>query len=196
MPPVFGGRHFSGDPDDFDEGGETTTMANALNIASKAEQVKEMCEKIQKAKSVVVFDYKGLTVAEVTAVRNDMRKAGVEYIVVKNDIMARAFEAAGIDASINEMLKGPSAFAFGYEDAVEPAKILKASIKKFKKCEMKGGVVEGAVTNAKDMDAIADLPSREVLIARLLGSMMSPISGLAIVLDQIAKKMCGAEAEA
>ena len=171
-------------------------MANAQNIASKAEQVKLMAEKIEKAKSVVVFDYKGLTVAEVTAVRNDMRKAGVEYIVVKNDIMARAFEATGIDASINEMLKGPSAFAFGYEDAVEPAKILKASIKKFKKCEMKGGVVEGAVTNAKDMDAIADLPSREVLIARLLGSMMSPISGLAIVLDQIAKKMGGAEAEA
>jgi len=171
-------------------------MANAQNIASKAEQVKLMAEKIQKAKSVVVFDYKGLTVAEVTALRNDMRKSGVEYVVVKNDIMSRAFEASGIDASINEMLKGPSAFAFGYEDAVEPAKILKASIKKYKKCEMKGGVVEGAVTNAKDMDAIADLPSREVLIARLLGSMMSPISGLAIVLDQIAKKMGGAEAEA
>ena len=171
-------------------------MANAQNIASKAEQVKLMAEKIQKAKSVVVFDYKGLTVAEVTALRNDMRKSGVEYVVVKNDIMSRAFEASGIDASINEMLKGPSAFAFGYEDAVEPAKILKASIKKYKKCEMKGGVVEGAVTNAKDMDAIADLPSREVLIARLLGSMMSPISGLAIVLDQIARKMGGAEAEA
>ena len=81
-----------------------------------------------------------------------------------------------------------SAFAFSNDDAVTAAKILKNFIKKVKKCEMKGGIVEGAVTSAADLEAIADLPSREVLIARLLGSMMSPISGLAIVLDQIAKK--------
>ena len=72
-----------------------------------------------------------------------------------------------------------------------PAKLLKEFVKKVKKCEIKGGIVEGAVTGAKELDAIADLPSRDVLIARLLGSMMSPISGLAIVLDQIAKKMGG-----
>ncbi len=89
------------------------------------------------------------------------------------------------------MLKGPSAFAFGYEDAVAPAKILKEFIKKTKKCVIKGGIVEGKVENEATINAIADLPPREVLIARLLGSMMSPISGLAIVLDQIAKK--GAE---
>ena len=102
----------------------------------------------------------------------------------------------GIDASVHEMLKCPSAFAFGYEDAAAPAKVLKEAIKKYKKCELKGGIVEGAVTNARDIDAIADLPGREVLIARLLGSMMSPISGLAIVLDQIAKKMGGSAEEA
>ena len=86
------------------------------------------------------------------------------------------------------MLKGPSAFAFGYDDAVAPAKILKDSIKKFKKCTIKGGIVDGVVTDAQGIDALADLPPREVLIARMLGSMMSPISGLAIVLDQIAKQ--------
>lgn len=170
-------------------------MANMKIIEMKAAQVQEIQDKIQRASSVVVFDYRGLTVDEVTQLRNNMRKAGVEYIVLKNHIVGRACEAAGIDASIHDMLHGPSAFAFGYEDAVTPAKLLKEFVKKAKKCEIKGGIVEGAVTNAKDLDAIADLPSREVLIARLLGSMMSPISGLAIVLDQIAKKQGGAAAE-
>ena len=170
-------------------------MANMKNIEMKAAQVQEIQDKIQRASSVVAFDYRGLTVEEVTQLRNNMRKAGVEYIVLKNHIVGRACDAAGIDASINDVLHGPSAFAFGYEDAVTPAKLLKEFVKKAKKCEIKGGIVEGAVTSAKDLDAIADLPSREVLIARLLGSMMSPISGLAIVLDQIAKKQGGAAEE-
>lgn len=168
-------------------------MANAKIIEMKAAQAADIQDKISRAKSVVVFDYRGLTVEEVTALRNDMRKAGVEYIVLKNHIVARACDAAGIDSSIDDMLHGPSAFAFGYDDAVTPAKILKEFVKKTKKCAIKGGIVEGTVTNAADMDAIAELPSREVLIARLLGSMMSPISGLAIVLDQIAKKLGGGE---
>lgn len=170
-------------------------MANAKIIEMKAAMAADIQDKISRAKSVVVFDYRGLTVEEVTALRNDMRKAGVEYIVLKNHIVGRACDAAGIDSSIHALLHGPSAFAFGYDDAVTPAKILKEFIKKTKKCEIKGGIVEGNVTSAADMDAIADLPSREVLIARLLGSMMSPISGLAIVLDQIAKKLGGGAEE-
>ena len=161
-------------------------MANAKIIEMKAQQVAEVKEKIAKAQSVVVFDYRGLTVEEVTALRNDMRKAGVEYVVLKNSIVERAAREDGIDE--HDFLKGPSAFAFGYDDAVAPAKILKEAIKKYKKCEMKGGIINGVVSGADAMDALADLPSREVLIARLLGSMMSPISGLAIVLDQIAKQ--------
>jgi len=164
-------------------------MANVQIIELKAAKVAEVQEKIQKAKSVVVYDYRGLTVEEVTNLRSEMRKAGVEYVVLKNGIVERAAKAAGIDDSFLPMLKGPSAFAFGYEDAVAPAKILKEFIKKTKKCAIKGGIVEGKVEDEASMNAIADLPSREVLIARLLGSMMSPISGLAIVLDQIAKKM-------
>lgn len=169
-------------------------MANEKNIALKAEQVKAVTEKIQKASGVVVFDYRGLTVAEDTELRNEMRKNNVEYVVLKNHIVGRACEAAGI-ADMHDMLKGPSAFAFSYDDAVTPARILKGFIKKTKKCEMKGGIIEGGVTSAADMDVIADLPSREVLIARLLGSLMSPISGLAIVLDQIAKQKGEAAAE-
>lgn len=163
-------------------------MANAQNIAVKAAKVDEVAEKIKKAQSVIIFDYRGLTVAEATDLRNDLRAANVEYVVIKNLIVRRACEAVGIDASIQDILKGPSAFAFGYEDAVAPARILKAAIKKYKKCAFKGGIIEGAYTTTSDVDAIADLPSRETLIARLLGSMMSPLSGLAIVLDQIAKK--------
>lgn len=163
-------------------------MANAQNIAAKAEHVQAINEKIQKAASIIVFDYRGLTVAEDTALRVELRKNNVEYVVLKNHIVSRACEAAGITEGLHDMLKGPSAFAFSYDDAVTPAKILKTYIKKVKKCALKGGIIEGVVTSAQDVDAIADLPSREVLIARLLGSMMSPISGLAIALDQIAKK--------
>jgi len=163
-------------------------MANIKNIEMKAAQVDQVKEKIEKAQSVVIFDYRGLTVEEVTNLRVEMRKANIEYVVLKNGIVERATTALKIDPSINEYLKGPSAFAFGYDDPVAPAKILKDSIKKYKKCAFKGGLINGAVSNAEQMSALADLPSREQLLARLLGSMMSPISGLAVVLNQIAKK--------
>ena len=171
-------------------------MANASIIARKEQLVNELTEKLQKAQSVVIFDYRGLTVAEVTELRSAMRKAGNEYVVIKNSMVERAAKKVGIDESVKEMLKGPSAFAIGYEDAVSPAKILKDTVKKLKKCEIKGGIVNGKVADAAAIDALAELPPKEVLIARMLGSMMSPISGLAIVLDQIAKKNGGETAEA
>lgn len=171
-------------------------MANAKNIERKAEQVSIVAEKVKKAQSIVIFDYRGISVAEDTALRAEMRKENVEYVVVKNHIMARACEAGGVDSKIAEMLKGPSAFAFGYDDMAAPARILKNFVKKSKKCEIKGGIVEKDVMDAMGIEAIADMPSREVLIARMLGSMMSPISKFAIVLDQIAKKQDGAQAQA
>ena len=171
-------------------------MANASIIAQKEQLVNEVADKLQRAQSVIIFDYRGLTVAEVTALRAEMRKAGNEYVVVKNSMVERACDKIGIDASVKEMLKGPSAFAIGYEDAVSPAKVLKETVKKLKKCEIKGGIVNGKVSDAAAIDALAELPPKEVLIARMLGSMMSPISGLAIVLDQIAKKNGGESAAA
>ncbi|MCR5611303.1 MAG: 50S ribosomal protein L10 [Clostridiales bacterium] len=171
-------------------------MANASIIAQKEQLVKEIADKLKRAQSVIVFDYRGLTVSEVTALRADMRKAGNEYVVVKNSMVERACEEIGIDESVKAMLKGPSAFAIGYEDAVSPAKVLKDTVKKLKKCEIKGGIVNGKVSDAAAIDALAELPPKEVLIARMLGSMMSPISGLAIVLDQIAKKNGGETAQA
>ena len=162
-------------------------MANAKILEMKAAKVAEVADKIKSAKSVILFDYRGLTVAEDTALRADMRKENVEYVVLKNHCVRRALEAIGIEGA-DDMLHGTNAFAFGYDDAVTPARILKGFIKKAKKCEFKGGIVEGKVSTPNEVEAIADLPSREVLIARMLGSMLSPISGLAIVLDQIAKK--------
>lgn len=167
-------------------------MANIQNIEMKAKQVEVIREKIEKAQSVVVFDYRGLSVGEATSLRSEMRSANVEYIVLKNGLVERAAAAANIDASFTEQLKGPSAFAFGYDDPVAPARILRDAIKKFKKCEIKGGLINGTVSDAAAMETLASLPSREQLIARLLGSMMSPISGLAVVLDQIAKQKDGA----
>jgi len=163
-------------------------MANASIIKMKEQHVADICEKIKKAQSIVLFDYRGLTVEEDTNLRNEMRKAGVEYVVLKNKMVERACRELNMDESVHEMLKGPSAFAFGYDDAVAPAKILRDYIKKVKKCALKGGVVDGTVTDVKGIEALADLPPREVLIARMLGSMMSPIQGLAIALDQLAKK--------
>ena len=169
-------------------------MANVQNINRKAEQVALATEKIKKAQSIVAFDYRGITVAEDTELRAEMRKANVEYVVIKNHIVERACEAAGIDAKDAQFLKGPSAFAFGYEDVAAPARILKAFVKKAKKCELKGGILESSLLSATQVEAIADLPSREVLIARMLGSMMSPISKFAIALNEIAKKQDGAQA--
>ncbi|MBR0156845.1 MAG: 50S ribosomal protein L10 [Clostridia bacterium] len=170
-------------------------MANASIIAMKEQHVQEICDRLKKAKSVVMFDYRGLTVEEDTTLRNEMRKNGVEYVVLKNSMVERACRELGVDEKVHEMLKGPSAFAFGYEDPVAPAKVLKDFVKKVKKCAVKGGLVDNAVTDPAGIDALADLPPREVLIARMLGSMMSPVTGLAIALDQLAKKL-GGNAEA
>lgn len=169
-------------------------MANIQNIERKAERVSVIAEKIKKAQSIVVFDYRGITVAEDTELRAEMRKANVEYAVIKNHIVKRACQAAGINVNDAQFLKGPSAFAFGYEDVAAPARILKAFIKKAKKCELKGGFVEANLVSAAQVEAIADMPSREVLIARMLGSMMTPISKFAIVLNEIAKKQSGDQA--
>ena len=162
-------------------------MANAKVIEMKAQQVAEVAEKIKRAQSVIICDYRGLTVEEDTKMRVELRNEGVEYVVLKNSIVERAAKAAEIDDSIIEMLKGPSAFAFGYDDAVAPARILKENIKKYKKGELKGGILEGKVIDMNTVQAIADLPGRDQLLGRMLGSMMGPVTKLAIALKEVAK---------
>ena len=158
------------------------------NLAFKTSVVEGVKEKMQAAQSMVLIDYRGLTVAEVTDLRNRCRKEGVEYAVIKNTMIRKAAEELGIEG-LEPMLHGPTAVAFGMTDAVAPAKILVNFIKDVKKTEIKCGVMEGKVLDVKGVEALADLPSREVLIAKMLGSMNAPITGLVSVLGGTVRKL-------
>ena len=149
--------------------------------------VAEISEVIKDAQSVVLVDYRGLTVEEDTALRKQLREAGVNYKVYKNTLMNFAFKGTDFEA-LAPYLNGPSAIAVSTEDATAPARILAEFAKKAKNLEIKAGVVEGDLYDAKGMTAIAAIPSRDVLISKLLGSLQSPISNFARVIKQIAEK--------
>ena len=149
--------------------------------------VQEISEMINGAQSVVVVDYRGLTVAEDTQLRKQLREAGVSYKVYKNTLVSRAVEGTEFE-SLREVLEGPSAFAISTEDATAPARILAKFAKTAPNLEMKAGVVEGTFYDAEGIKAIASVPSREELLSKLLGSLQSPITNLARVLNQIAEK--------
>ncbi|WAW14844.1 50S ribosomal protein L10 [Peptostreptococcus equinus] len=165
-------------------------MSNAIEMKSAV--VSEIAEKLQKASSVIVVDYKGLTVEQVTELRSQMREAGVDYKVYKNTLVRRAAKEVEGEAYANfndELLVGPNAIAFGYEDPVAPARILKGFMDKNpKKLSLKMGIVEGEFYDEKKIVELADIPSREELIAKLLGSLKAPLSNFVYLLDAVAKK--------
>ena len=148
--------------------------------------VDEISATIKDAASVVVVDYRGLTVAEDTQLRKQLREAGVTYKVYKNTLVSRAVEGTDFE-SLRDVLEGPSAFAVSADDATAPARILAKFAKTAPKLEIKAGVVEGTYYDAEGMKAIASVPSREELLSKLLGSLQSPITNLARVLNQIAE---------
>ena len=148
----------------------------------KAQIVAELKDKFENSSSAVLIDYRGITVAEATAMREECRKAGVVYKIYKNTLTERAVKELGYDDLV-PYLKGPTAIAFGAEDPVAPAKLLSDTIKKLKKMEFKVGLVEGKVIDVAGVNALASLPSREELLAKMLGSMNAPITGLAMVLS-------------
>ena len=156
--------------------------------------VDEISAAIKDAQSLVVVDYRGLTVAEDTQLRKNLREAGVSYKVYKNTLVKRAVEGTDFEP-ISEVLEGPSAFAVSTEDATATARVLAEFAKKAPNLEIKAGVVEGTYYDAEGMKAIAAVPSREVLLSKLLGSLQSPITNLARVLNQIAEKGGAADAE-
>ena len=156
-------------------------------IELKQPIIQEISDTIKDAQSVVVVDYRGLTVAEDTQLRKQLREAGVSYKVYKNTYVSRAVEGTDFE-SLREVLEGPSAFAVSAEDATAPARVISEFAKKAPKLEIKAGVVEGTFYEAEGMKAIAEIPSRDVLVSRLLGSLQSPITNLARVLNQIAEK--------
>jgi large subunit ribosomal protein L10 len=149
--------------------------------------VQQISDTISGAQSVVVVDYRGLTVAQDTDLRKQLREAGITYKVYKNTLVSRAVEGTEFEG-LKEVLEGPNAFAVSADDATAPARIIADFAKKVPALEIKAGVVEGTYYDADGMKAISSIPSRDVLVSRLLGSLQSPITNLARVLNQIAEK--------
>ena len=157
--------------------------------------VQEISEYIKDAQSVVLVDYRGLTVAEDTQLRKQLREAGVTYKVYKNTMLNFAFKGTDFE-SLAPALEGPSAVAISNSDATAPARVLAKFANTAPALEMKAGVVEGTFYDAEGMKSIAAVPSREELLSKFLGSIQSPITNFARVLNQIAEKGGSGEAAA
>ncbi len=153
--------------------------------------VEEISQGIANAQSVILVDYRGITVEQDTQLRKTMREAGVNYKVYKNTMMNFAFEGTACEP-LRPYLEGPNAIAFCDSDATAPARILAEFAKKAPKLEIKAGIVDGVFYDAAGVNTIATIPSKEVLISRLLGSLKSPVTNFARVLNQIAEKNSGA----
>ncbi|MDD3751891.1 MAG: 50S ribosomal protein L10 [Tissierellia bacterium] len=161
---------------------------NQSVLEHKKQVVSEITEKIRNAKSVVLVEYKGLTVEKATELRNKCREAGVEYKVYKNTLMRFAFEELGYnDMSVN--LEGPNAIAMSYEDEVSAARVTNDFAKTSNDTiVLKAGIAEGKIMNADEVKALASVPSREILLGQLAGVLQGNIRNLAYMLDQISKK--------
>ncbi|CAI3242991.1 50S ribosomal protein L10 [Clostridium neonatale] len=155
------------------------------NRQLKEAKVAEIKEKLEKAQAVVLAKYQGLTVEEDTLLRKNLREAGIEYKVYKNTLVTLAVKELGIEG-FDEYLEGPVSIAFGYDDVTAPARILNDFAKDHKALELKAGIVDGELYDAAKIQQLATIPSKEVLIAKLLGSIKSPISSFARVISAIA----------
>ena len=154
-------------------------------IEAKKQIVQEIADKLKNSKSTVVVDYRGLNVAEVTELRKQLREAGVEFKVYKNTLTRLAAESAEV-AELNEALTGPNAIAFSTEDVIAPAKILNDFAKKHEALEIRAGVIEGNVATKEEVQALAELPSREGLLSMLLSVLQAPIRNLALATKAVA----------
>jgi len=160
-------------------------MANAKIIEKKAEVVSEIKEKFQNAKSVVLFDYRGLTVAEVTELRRALREGNADYKVYKNTLAKRAVDELNIE--LGQFLEGPSAISFS-TDELSPVKIISEFAKKHSALELKAGIVEGKVANSEELEKYAAIPSREGLLTMLAGGLIGTVRDLSICLDLYSKE--------
>jgi len=157
-------------------------------IEVKKQVVLDIKEKMESAQGIVFYDYRGLTVAQVSDLRNQFREAGVEYKVLKNSMLKRAADMLEIKG-LDEYLSGPTAVAFGFNDPVAPAKILVEHVKKLKKTEIKSGLLNGRVIGIEEINNLAELPSREQLLGLLAGTLNAPITGFARSLSGIISKL-------
>ncbi len=162
-------------------------MPSAKVLEQKKAVVAELAEKFSKAASGVLVEYQGITVEDDTKLRASLREAGVEYAVIKNTLIGRACDEVGFGA-MKEHLEGMNAVAISYSDPVAPAKILKQYAEKIESFKLRAGFLEGAVIDSATVEALADTPTKEVMIARILGSIQGPITGLAVALNAVVEK--------
>lgn len=157
-------------------------MGRAEKRAEKESRVSDVEDKLKRATAAVLTDYRGLNVHELAELRRDLRAQGVEYKIYKNTLSRRAAVNADL-GNLVEHLKGPTAIAFGFDDPVAAAKLVSSFAKKHAQMSVKGGLLEGKVIDAAAIRMLAALPSREVLLAMLAGTLQAPVSGLATVLN-------------
>lgn len=159
-------------------------MANEKIIKQKEEEVKALASEIKEAKLVLLTDYRGINVTDVTNLRSTLRKANSDYKVIKNNITRRALAECGLEG-LDEALLGPTAVIIGKEDYLEPAKAIYEFTKKNDFYKIKGGIIEGKVMTAEEIITLAKLPSRETLLSMLAGVLLGNISKLAVALEQV-----------
>jgi len=168
-------------------------LASEKILEQKKKAVSELAEKIKEAKVVLLTDYRGINVEDVTGIRAKLRDANTEYKVIKNNITRRALEECKIEG-LEDLLEGPTAVILGYNDYLETSKIIYEYAKDNDFYKIKGGIIEGKVVSAEEIITLAKLPSRETLIAKLAGALLGNITKLAVGLDQVAKQKEAANA--
>lgn len=157
-----------------------------LAITKKAQAVEEVTAKFSAATSVVVVDYRGLTVEEVTELRKQLRDANVEMKVIKNSILSRAAVKAGLEG-MEDVFVGPTAIAFSNDDVIAPAKIMNEFAAKAEALEIKGGVIEGKVSSVEEIVSLAKLPNREGMLSMLLSVLQAPVRNVAYAINAVAE---------
>ena len=163
-------------------------MANAKVLAKKQSEVEVYKEKFEKSKLIILTDYRGINVDDVTKIRADLRKSDCEYKVAKNTILQFAAKESNLEGLV-ELLEGPTAITFSYDDYVAPAKVLYDYAKTSEFYKIKGGVMDGKVVSIEEIERLAKLPSKEMLLTQLATVLLANIRNLAVVLDQTKQKL-------
>ena len=161
------------------------------NILKQKEEDSKLAEKLKEAKIILLTDYRGINVADVTKLRADLRNTNSEYKVIKNNIIKRALDANG-ESGLDDLLEGPTAIVIGTEDYLEPSKVIYNFSKNNEFYKIKGGIIEGKVMTAEEIITLAKLPSRQELMAKLAGALLGNITKLAVALDAVREQKANA----
>ena len=159
-------------------------MPNSKVLAKKQSEVEVYKEKFEKSKLVILADYRGISVGDVTKIRSDLRKSNTEYKVAKNSILQFAAKGANLE-ELTGLLEGPTAIAFSYDDYVEPAKVIYDYAKGSEFYKIKGGVMDGKIITVEEIERLAKLPSKEMLLTQLATVLLANIRNLAVVINQV-----------